>query len=129
MDLNDPRRHETEMMIGSAFEVASVLGHGMLEKPYENAMCVELGLRGVPLEQQRWFDIRYKGVHVGLYIPDLIAYGLIVVETKVVDAITDQDLGQMLNYLRVTGLPVGLILNFKRPRLEFRRVVLSENLR
>ena len=50
-------------------------------------------------------------------------------ETKVVEMITDQDLGQMLNYLRVTGLPVGLIFNFKRPRLEFRRVVMSENIR
>lgn len=127
MNLNDPHRQETEVIIGAAFEVVNVLGHGMLEKPYENAMCVELGQRGVPFEQQRRFDIQYKGVHVGLYIPDLIAYGLIVVETKVVDAITDQDLGQMLNYLRVTGLPVGLILNFKRPRLEFRRVVMSEN--
>jgi len=68
-------------------------------------------------------------VHVGLYIPDLIAYGLIVVETKVVETIKDQDLGEMLNYLRVTGLPVGLIFNFKRPRLEFRRVVMSENIR
>jgi GxxExxY protein len=129
MNMNDPHRPETEVIIGAAFEVANVLGHGMLEKPYENEMCVELGLRGVPFEQQRRFDIRYKGVHVGLYIPDLIAHWLIVVETKVVDAITDQDLGQMLNHLRVTGLPVGLILNFKRPRLEYRRVVLSENMR
>ncbi|MBL0045392.1 MAG: GxxExxY protein [Flavobacteriales bacterium] len=129
MNLHDPHRSETEVIIGAAFEVANVLGHGLLEKPYENAMCVELGARNVPFEQQRRFDILYKGVHVGLYIPDLIAYGLIVVETKVVEAITDQDLGQMLNYLRVTGLPVGLILNFKRPRLEFRRVVMSENIK
>ena len=129
MNLNDPHRQETEVIIEAAFEVANVLGHGLLEKPDENVMCVELGARNIPFEQQRRFDILYKGVHIGLYIPDLIAYGLIFVETKVVETITDQELGQMLNYLRVTGLPVGLIFNFKRPRLEFRRVAMSANIR
>ena len=64
---------------------------------------------------------------VGEYIPDLIAYGFVVVDTKVIDRITDQELGQMLNYLKTTGHPVGLILNFKRARLEWKRVLNHAN--
>lgn len=129
MNLNDPYRNETEAIIGAAFEVMNTLGHGLLEKPYENALCVEFEERGIPFAQQLRFDIRYKHRSVGLYIPELIAFDKVVVEAKVVEHITDQDLGQMMNYLRITGLAVGLIINFKRPRLEFRRVVMSENLR
>ena len=59
------------------------------------------------------------------YIPDLIAFDTVIVDAKVIERITDQEIGQMLNYLRITGLPVGLILNFKNPKPEFRRVVAS----
>ena len=85
--------------------------------------------RGIPFVQQRRFEIRYKGKHVGLYVPDLIAFDKVVVEAKAIENITDQDLGQIMNYLRISELAVGLVLNFKRPRLEFRRVVMSENIR
>lgn len=129
MNANEPLQRETETIIGTAFEVINTLGHGLLEKPYENALCVELSLRGIPFSQQRRFEIAYKGSVVGLYVPDLIVYETVVVDTKVVERITDQDGGQMLNYLRITGLAVGLILNFKNPRLEFRRVLLAENIR
>ncbi len=61
---------------------------------------------------------------VGLYVPDLVVFDAVVVETKVIDRITDHEIGQLVNYLRITELQVGLILNFKRARLEFRRVVL-----
>jgi len=68
--------------------------------------------------------VLYKRHPVGLFIPDLIAYGQIIVDTKVIDRITDYERGQMLNYLRITKLKVGLILNFKHPRLEWERIVL-----
>lgn len=116
--------NDTHQIIGCAMEVLNSLGHGLVEKPYENALVVEFGLRGIPFDQQRRFDILYKGIPVGEFIPDLIALGRIVVDTKVIDRITDHELGQMMNYLRVTGLRVGLILNFKHPRLEWKRVVL-----
>jgi GxxExxY protein len=61
---------------------------------------------------------------VGEYVPDLIAHDRIVVDTKVIERITDHELGQVMNYLKVTGLRVGLILNFKRAKLEWKRVVL-----
>lgn len=70
--------------------------------------------------------MRYKGVSVGEYVPDLVAFEAVVVDTKVVEAITDHERGQMLNYLRITGHPVGVILNFKRAKLEWERVVLTD---
>ena len=105
-------------------EVINTLGHGLLEKPYENALAVELRLRGIPFEQQPQFDVVYKGVNVGLYVPDLIVRNKVVVDTKTIDRIGDHEKGQMLNYLNLTGLRVGLILNFKRARLSWERVVL-----
>ncbi len=114
---------ETSSVISCAFEVLNTLGHGLLEKPYENSLCVEFGLRGIPWTQQPRYDVIYKAVKVGEYVPDLTVYGFVVVDTKVIDRITDHELGQMLNYLKITGHPVGLILNFKRGRLEWKRVI------
>ena len=114
----------TYEIVGSAMAVHNELGHGLHEKPYENALVVELRIRQVVIEQQRNFPVLYKTVQVGEYIPDLIAGREIIVDTKVVDRITDRERGQMLNYLRICRLKVGLILNFKHPRLEWERVVL-----
>jgi GxxExxY protein len=115
---------ETRQIIGCAMEVLNGLGHGLLEKPYENALVVEFGLRGISFKQQPRFDVIYKSVKVGEYIPDLIAFDQIVVDAKVIEQITDLEIGQILNYLKITGLKVGLILNFKRPKLEWKRIVL-----
>ncbi len=114
----------THEIIGSAFDVLNGLGHGLHEKPYENALVVEFTLRKIPLAQQQEFPVLYKNVKVGKFIPDLIANGSVVVDTKVIDRITDQERGQMLNYLKITGIKVGLIINFKRPKLEWERIVL-----
>ena len=102
----------------------NTLGHGLVEKPYENALVVELGLRKIPFRQQPTFDVLYKGHKIGLFIPDLIAFDSIVVDTKVIERITDHERGLMLNYLRITNSGVGLILNFKRAKLEWERIVL-----
>ena len=114
----------THAIIGCAMDVLNILGHGLIEKPYENALIVELGLRGIALSQQQRFEVVYKGVVVGQYIPDLIVDREVIVDTKVVDRITDHELGQMLNYLKVARLHVGIILNFKHATLEWKRVVL-----
>ena len=68
--------------------------------------------------------MRYKSVSVGEYVPDFIIADRVVVDTKVIDKITDNELGQMLNYLKITGLHIGLIINFRRAKLEWKRVVL-----
>ncbi len=114
----------TREVIGCSMEVLNTLGHGLLEKPYENALAVEFGLRGIPFAQQPRFDVTYKEVAVGEYIPDLIVDDKVIVETKVIDHISDHEIGQMLNYLKITGVKIGLIINFKKARLEWKRVIL-----
>ena len=104
--------------------VLSELGHGYHEKPYENALVVEFRLNGIPFQQQPTFNLLYKGHEVGLIVLDLIAFGSVVVDAKVIDRITNIERGQMLNYLRITKLRVGVILNFKNPKLEWERIVL-----
>ena len=116
-------KEQTSQIINCAFEVINDLGHGLLEKPYESALAVELNIRNIKFSQQKRFQIIYKGVEVGEYIPDLIVYDSIVVDTKVIDKITSHELGQMLNYLKITNLKVGLILNFNKAKLEYKRVI------
>jgi GxxExxY protein len=113
----------TRDIIGCAMEVLNVLGHGLNEKPYENALVIELKLRRILHVQQPRFQVCYKGSEIGLFIPDLIVSDSVVVDTKVVDRITDHELGQMLNYLKITGLRIGMILNFKRAKLEWKRLL------
>jgi len=116
-------KEEVFEVVGSAMDVLNELGHGLLEKPYENALVVEFGLRNIPVKQQSRYQVMYKGVQVGEYIPDLITHGQLVVDTKVIERITNHELGQMMNYLKITGMKAGLILNFKRPKLEWKRIV------
>ena len=117
-------REEVYQVVGSAIEVLNVIGHGLHEKPYENALLVEFGIRNIPVKQQVTFDVVYKGRTVGIFIPDLIVHDQIVIDTKTIDRITDIERGQMLNYLRITKLRVGVILNFKNSKLEWERIVL-----
>ncbi len=117
-------KKETHQIIGCAMEVLNGLGHGLIEKPYENSLVVEFGLRQIPVLQQPRYDVAYKGTVVGEFIPDLICFEQVIVDTKVIERISDHELGQMLNYLKITGLKVGLIINFKRAELEWKRVVL-----
>jgi GxxExxY protein len=120
-----PCKEETHAIIGCAFEVLNELGHGLNEKLYENSLVVEFKRHSIAFDQQRRFEVLYKGELVGEFVPDLIAFGKVAVDTKTIDRITDHERGQMLNYLRITKLPVGLILNFKHAKLEYERVVLS----
>jgi GxxExxY protein len=114
----------THSIIGAAFEVLNGVGHGLHEKPYENALGVEFGRRGIVFEQQRRFPVLYKGVQVSEFVPDLLVASSVIVDTKVIDRITDVERGQMLNYLRISRLRVGLILNFQKPKLEWDRIIL-----
>ncbi len=114
---------ETGEILSCSFEVLNKIGHGLHEKIYENALVVESGLRNIPYTQQSEYDVDYKGVSVGKYVPDLIVYDKIVVDTKTIEKITEHERGKMLNYLKITGLKVGLIINFKHAKLEWKRVV------
>lgn len=126
MNTNVPLLFKEEMfqIVGCGFEVLNGVGHGLHEKLYENALALELTLKGVPYQQQPRFPVDYKGQHVGEFVPDLIAFTAIVVDAKVIDRITDHERGQMLNYLRICKLRVGVLLNFKHAKLEWERIVL-----
>jgi GxxExxY protein len=117
-------KEEVFQLVGAAIDVLNEIGHGFHEKPYENALVVEFRLRNIPYEQQKLFELIYKGFKVGEFRPDLIAFNTVIVDAKTIDRITDHERGQMLNYLRITKLRVGVILNFKNPRLEWERMVL-----
>jgi len=112
-------------IVSCAMEILNGMGHGLHEKPYENALTVEFQHRGIPFEQQPRFPIAWRDVKVGEFVPDLITNGQIIVDTKTIDRITEHERGQMLNYLRITKLPLGLIINFKYAKLQWERVVLT----
>ena len=112
----------TEEVIGAAFKVANTLGTGFLEKVYENAMVYELRKRDLQVEQQKAAKVYYDGVAVGDYYADLIVEDLVIVELKAARRIEDIHMAQCLNYLRATGLKLGLILNFGKPKLEIKRI-------
>ena len=118
-------KDEVYAIISCAFEIINGIGHGLHEKPYENSLAVEFRHRGIPFIQQPKFPVIWREVLVGEFIPDLIVFEKIIVDAKTIDHITPIERGQMLNYLRITGLPVGLIINFKKPKLEWERIVLS----
>ena len=117
-------KDEVYAIVGAAIEVLNGIGHGLIEKPYENALVVEFKLRDIPFSQQPRFPVSYKGVQVGEFVPDLIAFDSVVVDTKVIERITDHERGQMINYLRITKKRVGVLFNFKNPKLEWERIVL-----
>jgi len=113
----------TEQVIGAAFEVWKVLGYGFLEKVYENALLVELRIRGIVAEQQYGIDVRYKGNMVGQYTADIFVEDKIIVELKAEKEYNPKHEAQLLNYLKATRIKVGLLLNFGEKKCEFKRLV------
>ena len=116
----------TKEIIGAAMEVLNTLRPGQDEKIYERAMVIELGLRGLKVENQKQFPVSYKGHPIGTFIPDLIVENLVVVDPKVVSEFTPDHFAQMVGYLNITEMDVGLLLNFKHAKLEWKRFVRGE---
>lgn len=114
----------TEKIIGCAFTVLNGLGPGFLEKVYENALAHVLRKAGLRVEQQTSLVVRYDGIVVGEFQPDLLVEGVVLVELKAVKALEDAHLAQCINYLKATGLKTCLLLNFGTARLGIKRVSL-----
>lgn len=114
----------TEQIIGAAFEVHRILGYGFLERVYQRAMLVELELRGLEAQDESQIKVYYKGRVVGAYEADLWVNEVVVVELKVASAYNPLDEAQLINELKATGVRVGLLINFGRERVEFKRFVL-----
>jgi len=115
----------TEKIIGCAYAVANGSGAGFLEKVYENALCAELRRAGLQVVQQFPIAVRWRGEVVGEYCADLFVEGALIVELKAVKAVDEVHPAQCLNYLKATGLRVCLLLNFGRPQVEIKRVILG----
>ena len=113
----------SESIIGGAYEVSNELGCGFVEKVYENAMVVEMRLSAMAVRQQYPIKVFYKGELVGDYIADLLVASNVLVELKAVKALDDVHLAQSMNCLKATGLSLGLLINFGRPRIQVKRVV------
>jgi len=104
-------------------EVHRLLGSGFLESVYEEAMVVEFGLKHLNYERQKTLDVFYKERKVKQFICDFLINGLVLVELKAIKALTDVETAQVLNYLRATGLRLGLLLNFGAKSLEYKRII------
>lgn len=112
-------------IIGAAMRVLNELKPGLDEKLYENALVLELRAMGLKVEQQRSFEVFYREQMVGRLIPDLLVEDKVVVDPKVVESFNENHVAQMLGYLAITGFQLALLVNFKRAKLDFKRVVKS----
>ena len=113
----------SKKIIGAAMTVLNELKPGLDEKLYENALVIELRERGHSVNQQKAYNVQYKGHQIGRLIPDLIIDDLVIADPKVVSAFNETHLAQMTGYLALTGLRLALLLNFKHAKLQWKRVV------
>ena len=121
MDFNDI----TYIINGAVFEVNKVLGSGFLEKVYENALVVEMRKQGLKVEAQKPIPVFYKGESIGDYFADLLVEDKVIIELKTVERLDKAHEAQLINYLKATGVTIGLLVNFKHQKAEIKRMVLT----
>ena len=113
----------SERILGCAMTVHNALKPGLREKTYERALVHELGKAGIKTDQQRQFDVIYDAKVIDTLIPDLIVADAVIVDAKCVTAFDDTHVAQIIGYLSITGLRLGLLINFKPARLQWKRIV------
>ncbi|MGE5475117.1 MAG: GxxExxY protein [Bacteroidales bacterium] len=114
----------TEAIIGAAFAVSNALGHGFLEIVYQNALVEELACQGFAVAKERPYPVFYRGKTVGNYVADIVVEDSVIVELKAIEQLAPTHRAQLLNYLKASNLPVGLLLNFGTAKLQMKRVIL-----
>ncbi len=112
-----------ERILGCAMTVHNILKPGLREKTYERALVHELGKVGIITDQQRQFDVIYDDKVIDTLIPDLFVAEAVIVDAKCVTAFDDAHIAQIIGYLSITGLRLGLLINFKHARLQWKRIV------
>ncbi|MBS2210200.1 GxxExxY protein [Carboxylicivirga mesophila] len=121
-----PDKEKTYKIIGCCMEVHSVLGGGMSEAIYQEALAVELGNKRIPFKREEELIVKYKGIELNKrYKADFICYDEIIVELKAVSELTDEHLAQVINYLKITGKKLALLVNFGNDSLEYKRIINS----
>jgi len=123
LDRQYPYKELTGKIIGAAMEVHTTLGCGFLESVYEEALAVEFRLQEIEFERQKPLDVFYKGNKVKQFICDFLVAGSVLVELKAIKELTAIETAQVLNYLKVTNLKLGLLLNFGSSSLQYKRVI------
>jgi len=108
---------------GCVFEVYRCLGHGFLEKVYENALCMELQSQGIEAKAQVPLEVRYKGAVVGEYVADILVEDRVLLELKAQRQLSPGNESQLLNYLRAGKWQVGMLINFAFPKAQIRRLI------
>lgn len=120
-----PHKEETYKIIGACMEVHSELGCGFLEAVYQEALSMVLEEKGIPFQREKILDINFRGkLLLKKYVADFICFDKIIVELKAADGLTDKDMAQVLNYLKATGLKIGLLINFGTTKLQYKRIIL-----
>jgi len=116
----------TDLIIKAFYKVHNTLGFGFLEKIYENALLIELRNNGLSAEQQKPIKVLYEGNIVGDYFADIVANDAVILELKAAESIRKEHIAQLTNYLKATGVEVGLLLNFGASA-EFKRIIFTPN--
>ena len=124
--MNTPYQEEGYKIIGCCYEVYNTLGAGLLEEIYKLALCVEFRNQGIPYEREKPLKVHYKGVLLPKkYFADLVCHGGIIIEAKAVSALLKEHMAQLLNYMRITGIKVGYLVNFgNKTEFEWKRFVI-----
>ena len=122
-DNNQPLYFQlTETILGCCFDVMNELGSGFLESIYKNALFIAIKEKGLSIEAEKRFEVMFKGRKIGLYVADLIIEGKVIVELKCCESLVGEHQAQLINYLKVSGVLVGLLVNFGKRKVEYKRL-------
>lgn len=117
----------TRKILEACFEVSNELGSGFLESVYQNALVIALKQKGLSVQAQFPLAVTFRGEPVGQFITDILVESKVIVELKAVSALSGEHQAQVLNYLKGTGIEIGLLINFGRPKLEYKRLELRKS--
>jgi len=125
-DMQDNSHHVhselTETILGCCFDVMNELGIGFLESVYKNALFIAIKEKGLTIEAEKRFEVIFRGRKVGLYVADLIVERSVIVELKCYDSLLGEHQAQLINYLKASGILVGLLVNFGNRKVEYKRL-------
>lgn len=122
-----PYSELTGSILGCCFEVMKELGPGFLERVYKNALLMAMRQKGLQVEVERSYNVIFRGKIIGRYVADLVVNDTVIVELKCCKNLIGEHQAQLFNYLKVSGLPVGLLVNFRRRKLDWKRLQSNED--